>query len=91
MSELRETLSERARAVWDRVVEDRGVPATATGADGLAAYATAVARLEDARERIDRDGLIVADAKGQPVPHPALALERALQADLQKLRQGLRR
>lgn len=87
---MRDTLSERAKDVWDRVVVDRGDPSTAVTADALAAYCTCVARLEDARERIDRDGLIVADAKGQPVPHPALALERALQADLPKLRQSIR-
>ena len=44
----------------------------------LADYATQVARLADARHRINRDGLVVADEKGRPIPHPALAIEQAL-------------
>lgn len=87
---VRESLSPRAQGVWDRVVADRGVPRSATAVDAMAAYATLVARLEDARERIDRDGLVVADDKGRPIPHPALGIERSCMADLPKVTAALR-
>ena len=48
----------------------------------LTAYATCVARVEDCRERCAKDGVIVADAKGQPVQHPALAVERAAMEEM---------
>jgi len=38
-----------------------------------------VATSRDCRRRIDRDGTIVADSRGNPVPHPAIALEAAAQ------------
>ena len=46
------------------------------------AYCGQVARLRDAQERISREGLVVADAKGQPVPHPALVIERQAQVEV---------
>jgi hypothetical protein len=33
--------------------------------------------MRDAQRRIDAEGLVVADEKGRPVPHPAIALEAA--------------
>lgn len=33
-------------------------------------------RQRDARKRIDEEGEIVADSKGNPTPHPALVVER---------------
>ena len=38
--------------------------------------------MRDAQARIDAEGLIVADAKGNPIPHPAIALERAAQSEV---------
>lgn len=40
-------------------------------------YAVAVARQRDAQARIDREGIIVANQKGEPSPHPALAIEKS--------------
>lgn len=36
----------------------------------------------NARERIDNEGLIVQDSKGNPIPHPALEIERRAQAEI---------
>jgi len=47
----------------------------------LEAFAVQVARMRDAQARIDAEGLVVADEKGRPIPHPALDLERAAQAE----------
>ena len=73
-----EHLSAEARSVWESVVA--GKP----GCEGpdLEAYCVQVSRMRDAQTRIDREGLVVADAKGNPIPHPALAIEKAAQVEV---------
>lgn len=39
-------------------------------------------RARDAREAIDREGAIIDDAKGFPMEHPALAVEKRASAEL---------
>lgn len=71
-------LSESAAKVWMELREQLGgLPVNAAA---FGAYCVQVARLRDAQERIDREGLIVADEKGRPVPHPAVAIEKQAQA-----------
>lgn len=41
-----------------------------------------VARLRDAQHRLATEGMVVADAKGSPIPHPALIVERQAQTEL---------
>jgi len=48
----------------------------------LEAVCGLVHRLRDARERIEKDGIIVLDKAGHPVPHPALETERQAQREL---------
>lgn len=43
----------------------------------------------DARRRIDVDGLVVLGAKDEPVPHPALAIERAAQTEIRRWHERL--
>lgn len=43
---------------------------------------TATDRLREIRDRIDRDGLVVAGSRKQARPHPLLASERALQRQI---------
>lgn len=85
-------LSEAAATVWQETVAGRPVAAHAHAA--VAAYCVQVARARDAQARIDREGLVVADEKGRPIPHPAVAIERAAQAEVRawapKLRALLR-
>lgn len=50
----------------------------------LEAYCGQVSRLRDAQMRIASEGLIVSDAKGQPMPHPAIAIEKAAQDEIRK-------
>ncbi len=76
-----EHLSPAARAVWDATVSAHSNPEWIVGPD-LEAYCTQVARMRDAQSRIDAEGLIVADAKGNPVPHPAIAIEKAAQSEV---------
>lgn len=60
----------------------RETPATLLA---LEAMAVQVARARDAQARIDAEGLVVAGSKGEPVPHPALAIERAAQAEIRRI------
>lgn len=48
------------------------------------AYCGQIARLRDAQHRIHEEGAIIADPKGNPIPHPALAIERAAQDEIRK-------
>lgn len=75
-------LSAAAAAVWDEVVAAHGVDAHRVVGPDLEAYCVQVARMRDAQARVDAEGLVVADHKGLPVPHPAIALERAAQAEV---------
>ena len=69
-------LPDDVRAVYDELA--------GLGASGpeFEAYCGQVARLRDAQKRISEEGLVVSDEKGRPVPHPALAIERAAQAEV---------
>jgi P27 family predicted phage terminase small subunit len=49
------------------------------------AYCVCVARMRDAQGRIDSEGLLIADEKGRPIPHPALAIEKSCRAELKGL------
>lgn len=53
------------------------------------AYAAQVARMRDARARIAEEGEIVPGPRDQPVPHPALAIERAATAEVGRLHAAL--
>lgn len=64
--------------VWREIAAAGDV---AAGPD-LEAYAGQVARLRDAQARIAEEGLIVAGPKGEPVPHPALVIERQAQGEI---------
>lgn len=72
-----EHLPEDVAAVWLELIEGVARP----GPD-FKAYCGQVARLRDAQSRISREGLVVADEKGRPVPHPALEIERRAQVEI---------
>jgi hypothetical protein len=52
------------------------------GAAGMEALCTQVYRMRDAQKRITAEGIVVADAKGNPCPHPALAVEKQAQGEV---------
>lgn len=70
-------LPDDVRKVWAELAHD----SPRLGPD-FEAYCGQVARLRDAQRRISSEGAIVADAKGTPMPHPALAIEKQAQAEL---------
>lgn len=77
-------LPEDVAAVWAEVVAAYGEGAERIEGPDLEAYCGQVARLRDAQRRIAAEGQIVADPKGHPIPHPALAIERAAQDEIRK-------
>lgn len=66
------------------IAELRAIYGDAPTNHDLEAMATQVARLREARWRVDEEGAIIADPKGNAIPHPALAIERAAQAELRQ-------
>ena len=50
----------------------------------LEAFCGQVARLRDAQARLAAEGSIIAVPKGVPIPHPAIAIERAAQDEIRK-------
>ena len=71
-------------AIWVEVVAAYGPGADAIEGPELEAYCGQVARLRDAQRRIEAEGLVISDPKGNPVPHPALAVERTAQDEIRK-------
>jgi P27 family predicted phage terminase small subunit len=69
-------------SIWAETCKTYGTGSEAITGPALEAYCGQVARLRDAQRRIAAEGLVVADSKGQPVAHPALAIERSAQAEI---------
>lgn len=72
-------LSDSAGAVWLEIVTRHNEPEVIIGPE-LDAYCVTVARARDAARRIDAEGAVVNDERGNPIEHPALAIERKAQA-----------
>lgn len=70
--------------VWDEVVAAYGRGSVVIEGPDLEAYCGQVATLRDAQVRLAREGYVVADPKGNPVPHPAVAIERQAQDEIRK-------
>ena len=68
-------LPDDIRAVWD------SLPAGHSGPE-YEAYCGQIARLRDAQRRLAAEGIVVADQKGNAIPHPAVAVEKQAQAEI---------
>ncbi len=62
-------------AVWREIVASNDLAGNVDRA-ALEAFASLVWRLREARARVDEEGMVVKDARGHVVPHPALLVER---------------
>lgn len=76
-----EHLPEDVAAVWAEITAAHPLPESIEG-PSLEAYCTLVAALRVARARIAAEGLVVADARGNAVPHPAITVERDLAREI---------
>lgn len=70
-----------AATIWTEICNAHHDPARIVGPD-LEAYCGQVAVQRDARKRIAREGMIVADSRGTPTPHPAIQIEQKAQAEI---------
>ena len=70
-------LSTDAALVWNELVEGGLTPAP-----GFDAYCNQIALERIAAAKITAEGVIIADAKGSPIPHPALDIQRKAQAEI---------
>ncbi len=69
-------LPEAVAAVWREIVESNDL-AGKVDRSALETFATLMARLREARKRVEDEGMVVTDPRGRVIPHPALAVERA--------------
>lgn len=74
-------LPEHLSKIWDDV-EPTVYPVI--GPVGLEALCGQVHRQRDAEQRITEEGLVVQDSKGNPVPHPAIVIEKQAQAEIRQ-------
>lgn len=70
------------QAVWDEVLDAYGENSDQIIGPDLEAYCGQVARLREAQRRIHAEGLVIADPKGNPIPHPAVAIEKTAQVEI---------
>ena len=66
------------------VLSAYGDGAEAISGPDLEAYCGQIAILRDAQRRLAAEGLIIADPKGLPIPHPAIAIEKSAQEEIRK-------
>lgn len=79
MLEKREALPGHIATIWDELSDN---VVEWIGNAGLEALCGQVHRLRQAELRISDEGMVVQDAKGNPMPHPALAIEKQAQAEI---------
>ena len=69
-------LPEAVADVWREIVASNELVGKVDRA-ALETFATLMARLREARDRIEEEGMVVTDSRGRVIPHPALAVERS--------------
>ncbi|WP_315913590.1 P27 family phage terminase small subunit [Arthrobacter sp. lap29] len=68
-------LPETATVIWREIMESNDLAGT-VDRSALEAFCTLMARLREARKRVEDEGMVVKDPRGRVIPHPALAVER---------------
>ena len=71
------SLPPAASDVWDELVAQGYRPGP-----GFDAYCGQVAIERDCAARVLGEGVVVADEKGRPVPHPAIEVQRKAQVEI---------
>lgn len=76
-----EHLAEHLCPIWDEIAPQVSLR---IGFAGLEALCGQMYRLREAQKKITTEGLVVADARENPVPHPALKIEKEAQAEIRR-------
>lgn len=66
----------------ERELIERAQDAPANDRAAILTFVAQMRRSENARLRIESEGLIIEDSKGYPIPHPAIDIERAASREL---------
>ena len=66
-----------------------GGPVAPRDATAVEALAVQIARMRDARSRVDDEGMIVLDSHDKPMAHPCIAIERMAAAEVRRWRSNL--
>ncbi len=69
-------LPEPVAEVWREIVASNDLVGN-VDRSALETFCTLMARLREARKRIEDEGMVVTDPRGRVIPHPALAVERS--------------
>lgn len=69
-------LPEAVAIVWREIVASNDLAGKVDRA-ALETFSTLMARMREARQRVEDEGMVVTDPRGRVIPHPALAVERA--------------
>jgi hypothetical protein len=72
-------LTPEMAAIWDELRPQVDEYISAIEFESLV---TQVYRMRDAQKRIAEEGLVVEDAKGFAVPHPAIGVEKQAQSEI---------
>ena len=83
-------LSAPARQVWDRFVAAYRFADNLPALAGLELYCRAFDRHQQAREVIDRDGIMLTTPRGGRRAHPLLRIEHTAAMDMQRVLRNLR-
>lgn len=78
-------LSDGAKAAWREIVAQHGAHAYMVVGPVLEEFCEALAVSREASERVAAEGMIVADPKGFPIDHPALAIGARAQRTVERL------
>lgn len=78
-------LSKGAAQAWDEIVAAHGSRAYLIVGPVLEEYCEALAVSRAAAARVAAEGLIVSDAKGRPIDHPALAIAARAERTVERL------
>lgn len=76
-------LPDDVKTVWEQV--EAGFSKAAfqrLNKQNLEAYCTQVATMREAQTRVNNEGIIIADAKGDPIEHPAIGIVKRAQAEI---------
>jgi P27 family predicted phage terminase small subunit len=68
-------LPEAVADVWREIVASNDLVGN-VDRSALETFCTLMARLREARNRVEDEGMVVTDPRGRVIPHPALAVER---------------
>jgi len=74
-------LPEHLEPIWEEMADQVRV---SIGVAGLEALCVQVYRLRQAQAKVTEEGMVVADQKGSPVPHPALRIEKDAQSEIRR-------